>query len=34
VGGWIILRRILERFYEVIFNGLVWLRIRKSEELL
>jgi hypothetical protein len=30
VGGWIILRWILERWDGVLLTGLVWLRIGKS----
>jgi hypothetical protein len=34
VGGWIILGWILERWDEVMFAGLVWLRIGTDGELL
>jgi hypothetical protein len=34
VGGWIILRRILERWDGVMWTGLVWLRIGTGGELL
>jgi hypothetical protein len=34
VGGWIILRRILERWDVVMWTGLVWLRIDTGGELL
>jgi hypothetical protein len=34
VGGWIILGWILERQFEVMWTGLVWLRIRTGGELL
>jgi hypothetical protein len=34
VGGWIILRRILERWDGAMWTGLVWLRIGTGGELL
>jgi hypothetical protein len=34
VGGWIILRCILERWDGVMWTGLVWLRIGTGGELL
>jgi hypothetical protein len=34
VGGWIILRRILERYDGMVWTGLAWLRIGTSRELL
>jgi hypothetical protein len=34
VGGWIILRGILERWDGVMWTGLVWLRIGTGGELL
>jgi hypothetical protein len=34
VGGWIILGGILERWDEVMWTGLVWLRIGTGGELL
>jgi hypothetical protein len=34
VGRWIILKRILERWYEVVLTGLIWLRIGTSGGLL
>jgi hypothetical protein len=34
IGGWIILGCILERWDEVMWTGLVWLRIGTGGELL
>jgi hypothetical protein len=34
VGGWTILKRMLERLDGVVWTGLVWIRIGSSEELL
>jgi hypothetical protein len=34
IGGWIILELILERWDEVMWTGLVWLRIGTDGELL
>jgi hypothetical protein len=34
VGGWIILKRILEKYDGMVRIGLIWLRIRTSGELL
>jgi hypothetical protein len=34
VGGWTILKCILERHDEVVWTELIWLRIRTSEKLL